>query len=412
VGARGGAFMLATVGGKGGAGGAEYMTGGDPICIAGTGMTAFGRHEDRDLGDLFVEAIEAALAHAKTEPGSIGMIVAANSMAGLLQDQESVRGQVMLSGTAFEGVPLVNVENACASSSTALQVATWALLAGNADAVLVAGVEKLFHPDKSLTFRALASASDVHPERATGSFFMDFYASRARHHMQEYGTTVEQLAAVSSKNRRHGALNPLAQFRQPVSAKDVLASRMIADPLTLLMCSPISDGAAAAVLTRRSRMPSDVPAVAIRGLGLASGNVTGPEFNTIRKTAWQAYDQAGIEPTDVDLAEVHDATAVAEIEACEALGFCERGAGGGLAESGATALGGRLPVNASGGLCSRGHPVAATGLAQICELTWQLRGECEARQVQNAVVGIAENHGGLVGNDVAVAVVSILERVQ
>jgi len=388
------------------------MTGGDPICIAGAGMTAFGRHEDRDLGDLFVEAIQTALAHATIEPGSIGMVVAANSMAGLLQSQESIRGQVMLSGTKFAGVPVVNVENACASSSTALQVATWALLAGRADAVLVVGVEKLFNPDKSLTFRALASASDVRQEGAAGSIFMDFYASRARHHMDEYGTTVEQLAAVSSKNRRHGALNPLAQFREPVSVKDVLESRMIADPLTLLMCSPISDGASAVVLTRKSRISTDAPAVAIKGFGLNSGNVTGPEFTTIRKTAQQAYDQASIEPADVNLAEVHDATAIAEIEACEALGFCERGAGGGLAESGVTALGGRLPVNASGGLCSRGHPVAATGLAQICELTWQLRGECSARQVKNAVVGIAENHGGLVGNDVAVAAVTIVERIQ
>lgn len=388
------------------------MIGGDPICIAGAGMTPFGRHEDRTLADLFGDAIRAALAHAQIEPDAIGMVVAANSMAGLLQGQESVRGQVMLSGTAFEGVPVLNVENACASSSSALQVATWALLAGRADAVLVAGVEKLFNPDKALTFRALASASDAWQQNTSGSFFMDFYASRARDHMKAYGTTIGQLAAVSAKNRRHGALNPLAQFKQTVSVKEVLESRMIADPLTLLMCSPISDGASAVVLTRKSRMPSDAPAVVVKGLGLNSGDVTGPEFNTIKRTARQAYEQAGMAPGDIHLAEVHDATAIAEIEACEALGFCERGAGGALAESGVTALGGRLPVNASGGLCSRGHPVAATGLAQICELTWQLRGECRARQVENAAVGIAENHGGLVGNDVAVAAITILERIQ
>jgi acetyl-CoA acyltransferase len=388
------------------------MTGGDPICIAGAGMTAFGRHEDRTLSDLFGEAIYEALTHAQIEPSAIGMVVSANSMAGLLQGQESVRGQVMLSRTPFAGVPVVNVENACASSSSALQVAIWALLAERADAVLVAGVEKLFNPDKALTFRALASASDVWQEGASGSFFMDFYASRARSHMREYGTTIEQLAAVSAKNRRHGALNPLAQYKEAVSVKDVLESRMIADPLTLLMCSPISDGASAVVLTRKGLMPSGAAAVAIRGLGLKSGAVTGPEFNTISKTAWQAYGEAGMTPADIDLAEVHDATAIAEIEACEALGFCDRGAGGGLAKAGVTALGGRLPVNASGGLCSRGHPVAATGLAQICELTWQLRGECGARQVKNAAVGVAENHGGLVGNDVAVAAVTVLERIQ
>jgi acetyl-CoA acetyltransferase len=388
------------------------MTAVDPICIAGAGMTRFGRREDRTLAELFGEAIQAALTQARTEPDAVGMVVAANSMAGLLQDQESVRGQVMLSGTAFAGVPLVNVENACASSSTALQVGVWALLGGRANTILVAGVEKLFHPDKAMTFRALASASDVHQDGAPESLFMDFYASRARHHMKEYGTTAAQLAAVSAKNRRHGALNSLAQYREPVSAMDVLKSRMIADPLTLLMCSPISDGASAVVLTRRSNMPSGAPAIVVKGLGLNSGNVTGPEYFTVKKTAQQAYAQAGMIPANIDLAEVHDATAIAEIEAYEALGICERGEGGALAESGATALGGRLPVNVSGGLCSRGHPVAATGLAQICELTWQLRGECGARQVNNAAVGIAENHGGLVGNDVAVAAVTIVERVQ
>lgn len=388
------------------------MAGEDPICIAGAGMTAFGRHQDRTLHDLFVEAIGAALAQAGLDAGAVGMIVSANSMAGLLQDQESVRGQVMLSGTPFAGMPIVNVENACASSSTALQVASWALLAGRADFVVAAGVEKLFHPDKAQSFRALASASDVHGEGSNGSIFMDFYASRARHHMESYGTTPAQMAMVSAKNRRHGALNPLAQFREAVSEEDVLASRMIADPLTLLMCSPISDGASAVVLTRKSRLPAGARAVAVRGAMLNSGDVEGPEFKTIAKTARQAYAQAGITPADVNIAEVHDATAIAEIEACEALGFCERGAGGALAASGATALGGRLPVNASGGLCSRGHPVAATGIAQICELTWQLRGECGPRQAENAVIGIAENHGGLVGNDVAVAAVTILERIQ
>lgn len=388
------------------------IRGENPVCIAGAGMTAFGRHEDRSLRNLFAEATSTALAHAGIGAGEIGMVVAANSMAGMLQSQESVRGQVMLAGTQFAGVPVVNVENACASSSSALQVASWALLADRVDWILVVGYEKLFNPDKALTFSALASASDVPEDKRVGSIFMDFYASRARHHMDAYGTTVEQMAAVSAKNRRHGALNPQAQFRDEVSVEDVLQSRVVADPLTLLMCSPISDGASAVVLTRGDRLAVNAPVVAVKGLGLNSGDNTGPEFKTIRRTAWQAYAQAGIEPTDIDIAEVHDATAIAEIEACEALGFCERGEGGGLAESGVTTLGGSLPVNASGGLCSRGHPVAATGIAQICELTWQLRGECGERQVNNAAIGVAENHGGLVGDDVAVAAVTVLERIQ
>lgn len=380
------------------------------MCVAGVGMTAFGKHLDRRLAELAGEAAGAALEHAGADAGHVDLVVMANSMAGLLQDQESVRGQVALAGSPFAGKPLVNVENACASSSSAVQVASWALLAGAARSVLVVAVEKLFHRDKTATFRALASASDAPKTVENRSMFMDFYARRARHHMREYGTTVQQLAAVSVKNRGHGALNPLAQFRQQVALEDVLNSRMIADPLTLLMCSPVSDGAAALLLTRRRDLAPGAPAVAIRGLGLSSGDSAGPEYETIRRTARAAYQAAGLTARDVDVAEVHDATSIAEIEACEALGLAERGEGGAMAESGAAGLHGRLPVNPSGGLLSRGHPVAASGAAQLAELTWQLRGEAGDRQVRNCVVAMAENHGGLVGDDVAVATVTILER--
>ena len=220
------------------------------VCIAGAGMTSFGRHLDESLGALARQAADAALADAAVAPGQIDLIVSANAMAGLLQGQESVRGQVALAQGPLAGKPLVNVENACAGGATAVQVAAWALRAGAARRVLVIGAEKLFHPDKAATFRALASASDVaaHGGADTRSMFMDFYAGRARTHMEAHGTTPAQLAAVAAKNRRHGSLNPLAQFRSAVSADEVLDSRMIAAPLTLLMCSPISDGAAALVL--------------------------------------------------------------------------------------------------------------------------------------------------------------------
>lgn len=383
----------------------------NPVCLAGVGITAFGKHLDRSLSELAGEAADAALQHAGVDASEVDLVLTANSMAGLLQDQESIRGQVALSGHRLAGKPLLNVENACASSSSATQVATWALLAGAARTVLVIGFEKLFHADKAATFRALASASDAPAAGTTRSMFMDFYARRAKHHMSVYGTTVEQLAAVVVKNRRHGALNPFAQFRHEVTLQDVLESRMVADPLTLQMCSPISDGAAAAVLTRRRNLASGVPAVAIRGLALSSGDKIGPEYKTIKRTAELAYQDAGLTAKDVDLAEVHDATAIAEIEVCEALGLVERGAGGAFVESSATSLAGQVPVNPSGGLISRGHPVAATGMAQLAELTWQLRGEAGDRQVENAVVALAENHGGLVGDDVAVATVTILERV-
>lgn len=381
------------------------------MCIAGVGMTAFGRHLDSRLSDLAGQAAMAAIEHARADVKDVDLVVMANSMAGILQDQESVRGQVALAGGPFAGKPLVNVENACASSSSAVQVASWALLGGAARSVLVVGVEKLFHPDKTATFRALASASDAPKTAENRSMFMDFYAGRARDHMREYGTTVEQLAAVSVKNRGHGELNPLAQFRQQVGLEDVLNSRLIVDPLTLLMCSPVSDGAAAVLLRLRRDLASGAPAVAIRGLGLSSGDSKGPEYETIKRTATAAYQAAGLTAKNVDVAEVHDATSIAEIEACEALGLAERGEGGALVQSGASALHGQVPVNPSGGLLSRGHPVAASGAAQLAELTWQLRGEAGDRQVSNPVVAVAENHGGLVGNDVAVAAVTILERV-
>lgn len=383
------------------------------VCIAGAGMTSFGRHLDVSLGALARQAADAALADAALDPGAIDLVVSANAMAGLLQGQESVRGQVALAGGPLAGKPLVNVENACAGGATAVQVAAWALRAGAARHVLVIGAEKLFHPDKAATFRALASASDVaaHAGTDTRSMFMDFYAGRAQTHMSAHGTTAAQLAAVAAKNRMHGSLNPLAQFRSAVSVDEVLDSRLIAAPLTLLMCSPISDGAAALVLSRREALAPGAPVVALRGLAQSSGDGIGPEFRTISAVARRAYAEAGIQPSDIDLAEVHDATAIAEIEATEALGLVERGGGGPFAASGATALGGRVPVNPSGGLCSRGHPVGATGVAQLCELTWQLRGTCGARQVPGARIGVAENHGGLVGDDVAVAVVTVLERV-
>lgn len=374
-------------------------------------MTPFGKHEGRTLAELGQAAALAALEDAGVSATDLDLVVAANSMAGLLQGRESIRGQVILSGTLLAGIPVVNVENACASSSSAVQVAMWAIAAGQARVALVVGVEKLVLPDKTQTWQALASASDVGEEASGRPLFMEFYARRAREHMEQFGTTIGQLAAVAVKNRRHGALNPYAQFREEVTIDQVLESRPVAPPLTLLMCSPITDGAAAIVLARRDVLDSGRPIVAIRGAGIASGNGVGPEYETIRQAATRAYRAAGIGPQDVDVAELHDAAAIAEIEAYEALGFAERGAGGSLAASGETALGGRLPINPSGGLSSRGHPVGATGVAQLVELTWQLRGQCGDRQVESPTVALAENHGGLVGSDVAVATVTVLERV-
>ncbi|MDI3470568.1 MAG: 3-ketoacyl-CoA thiolase [Pseudolabrys sp.] len=382
------------------------------VCIAGAGMTKFGKHMDRTLAGLAREAVDNALASAGIEDDDVDLVLVSNSMAGLLQGQESIRGQVIFADGRFAGVPIVNIENACAGGATAVQVANWALSSGSARTVIALGAEKLFHQDKAATFRALASASDVtEPSPPERSIFMDFYASRARDHMAAFGTTIEMIAEVAAKNRRHGALNPLAQFREAVSRDDVLASRPVAAPLTLLMCSPISDGAAALVLRKQSDVPAGASAVAVRAQALRSGSITGPEFLTIGAAAREALGKAGMTVKNLDVAEVHDATAIAEIEAIEAIGIAARGDGGPFALAGETALGGAIPVNTSGGLSSRGHPVGATGIAQLCELTWQLTGKADARQVADATVAIAENHGGLIGNDVAVAAITILERV-
>lgn len=384
---------------------------GEGVRITGAGMTGFGRHMTRSLGELSIEAVDEAIEMAGVSVADIDLIVVANSMAGLLQGQESIRGQVMFADGRFANKTIINVENACASGATALKVASMALRCGDARKALVVGVEKLFHAEKDKTFAALASASDMATQGdGSSSIFMGFYAGRARDHMAAYGTTPEMMAAVAAKNRSHGALNPKAQFREAVSIETVLSAREIEAPLTLLMCSPISDGAAALVLECARDIPAHRPQIDLRGQVLISGSIAGPEYLTIRAAAQKLYEQTGVRPEDIDIAEVHDATVNAEIEATEALGLVPRGEGGAFALDGKSSLGGALPVNLSGGLISRGHPVAATGVAQICELTWQLLGQAGARQAEGARLAISESHGGLVGDDVAAASVTLLER--
>lgn len=385
---------------------------GGQVWVLGVGMTPFGKWESKDVAELALEAARAAVADGGLEPRRIEAIYFANSLCGLLTGQEAVRGQVALRDSPWRGVPVVNVENACASSSAALHVAAHAIRAGEYEHVLVVGAEKLTHPDKQTTFRALAAASDCGREGGCAapearSVFMDYYAAVARRHMERYGTTLEQMAMVGAKNSAHGALNPLAQFRTARSVAEVLQSRLVVDPLRLFMCSPIGDGAAAVVLGNRRPVGSR-RAVCVLASALRSGTVDGADRETIARTARAAYERAGCGPDDLHLCEVHDATAIAEIVSYEALGLCAEGEGGPFVESGAASLRGRVPVNPSGGLIARGHPVGATGLAQCCELTWQLRGEAGARQVEGARVALAENHGGLVGDDVAACCVTIL----
>ncbi|MFM1992031.1 MAG: hypothetical protein RJA99_4988 [Pseudomonadota bacterium] len=408
------------------------------IYVVGVGMTPWGRFPDQSVKDLTRAATERALADAGIDRARIEVAYFANAGQSSIEGQYMVGGQIALRDMGIGGIPVTNVENACASGSTAFHQAYAYLRAGMAEVALAVGAEKLYHPDRARSFEVFNGAWDVHgvealtaalaglgagveppAGRATDSgvrsVFMDVYASLAKQHMKRHGTTERQLAAVAAKNHHHSTMNPLSQYRMDLSIEDVLAARMISWPLTLPMCAPISDGAAAAILVRgdalhrfdRSR------AIRIRASVLASGADRAPEDldrHVCRIAAQRAYAIAGIEPGDVSVAEVHDATAFGEILQTENLGFCEPGQGGWLAERGETRLGGRLPVNTSGGLESTGHPIGATGLGQLHELVLQLRGEAGPRQVRGARIALAENGGGFHGSEEAAACITVLSH--
>ena len=390
----------------------------DEIYVAGVGMTSFGKHADRTLRSLTEEAVAEALADAGAAPDAVDQAFFSNAVAGLITGQACIPGQAALRHTGLLGIPIVNVENACASGSTAFGLARAALLSGQADVAIVVGAEKLSHPDKAVSFAAFEAGYDREEPPAAagaggnGTVFMDIYAQMAREYMDRTGATEEDFAAVAVKAHDHGRLNAKAQYGDPLTTEAVLASRAIAGPLRLLMCSPIGDGAAALVLATGlglERLDADpvrvLAASLVSGRDRRNGDRTAPE-----RAAQRAYAEAGIGPADVDVVELHDAAAPAELIVTEEIGLCEPGGGPALLRSGATALGGRVPVNPSGGLLSKGHPVGATGCAQLVELTDQLRGRCGERQVEGARVALAENGGGYLGNDAAVATVTILGR--
>lgn len=390
------------------------------VNIAGVGMTRFGRFPDTPLKDLADEAVDGALRDAGISADDVGMVFFANSVAGLVSGQESIRGQVTL--PRLQGKPIVNVENACASGSTAVHLARLAVGSGQVEAALAIGAEKLFHADKTRTFAAMSSAVDVdrvaeikarigadQPGSESRSMFMDIYAEMTRRFMERTGATERDFAQVAVKSHDHAALNPRAQYRTRVTIEEVLTSRMISPPLTLLMCSPIGDGAAA-VLVCSDEFARRVKAnpVRIRASVLASGR-TGEYGQTVPSTIRAAYEQAGVGPDDLDVVECHDATAPAELMLYEDLGLAAPGEASKLLWSGDTTLGGRVPVNTSGGLISKGHPVGATGCAQLVELTEQLRRQAGDRQVDGAHIALAENAGGFLDPDVAACCVTILE---
>jgi acetyl-CoA acyltransferase len=403
--------------------------------VAGIGMTCFGRHPHETVRSLAAAAARAAMEDAGCNPSAVDAIFFANAGQGAMEGQHSIRGELALKDIPFRPVPIINTENACASAATAFYLAVSHVRAGLADVALAVGAEKMSGPDKARSAAIFDGSWDVHDvERSTAtllamgygietplqfrdtgphSVFMDVYQALAKFHMRKFGTTAKQLAIVSSKNHTHSVANPRSQYRQSYSVAEVLAARMIAWPLTLPMCSPVSDGAAAAIVCSEAALArlNRRRAVRVRASVLMSGGArTAEEYakDSSHLAARKAYEEASISPNEVSLAEVHDATAFGEIQQVENLMFCAFGDGGPLAESGATRIGGRIPINPSGGLESKGHPIGATGLGQIFELVTQLRGEAGFRQVDGARIGVAENGGGLIGVESAAVAVTIL----
>ena len=409
------------------------------VYIVGIGMTGLGKFVDRSVKDLTKEAVGAALADAGVDLSYIEAAWFSNTRQALLEGQNTIRGQCALRPLGLQRVPITNVENACASGSTALLQAVAHLRAGMCDVALVVGAEKMFFPDqREAMFKAFMGGTDIHrieefqalvesqathmiPENLraqnTGqrSFFMDSYAAQARMHMDQFGTTQRQFAAAAAKNHWHSTMNPAAQYQNNMSIEEVLAGRLISWPFTLPMCAPISDGGAAMIVCSAQALGrfDRQRAVRIRAICLASGSERAPDdfANHIgRLTALRAYELAELDPADIDVAEVHDATAYSEIQQIENLGLCAIGEGGEFTEQGHTTLGGKVPVNPSGGLVSKGHPVGATGIMQLHELVTQLRGEAQQRQVQSASIAVAENGGGFYETEEAATVVTVLER--
>lgn len=416
------------------------------VYIIGASCTPFGKHADKSFQDLarlaYMEVLEdAGLPGA---PGGGELIEQAwFGNCGMGQwGQGGIRGQVAFTPLVEEGmfperVPMINVEGGCATASFAFHGAWKDIVSGDTQVSLAIGVEKLTSPDrparvgeifataidqldpgKWLDYYAKAGAEagkmfETGPGR---TLYMDTYAMQAAWHMRRYGTTQRQIAAGASKNHYHGSLNPKAQYRFEVSIDDVLTDREISYPLTRSMCSPLGDGAAAVILCSGEAMANFPAAARARAVKVRACALSGGKYRRLeepglsRIAADKAYARSGLKPADIDVAEVHDATSFCEIYQLEMMGFCAPGEGGRMVESGATRLGGAIPVNLSGGLVSKGHPIGATGLSMVYEIALQLRGEAGVRRVRDAALGIIENGGGVMGFDEAACAVTILEK--
>jgi acetyl-CoA C-acetyltransferase len=384
-----------------------------PVAVAGIGKTAFGAFPDRDLRSLALEAIQNALEDASVSPAAIDAFYLGNFAGPAFVGQNHLAPYIGMAAR-FRAIPCTRIEDACASSGSAFFHAWQAVYAGLYDCVVVAGVEKMTSQPTPTVSEILAGAGDMSGEGKVGATFPALFAMIARRHMYQYGTTREQLAAVAVKNHANGVLNPQAHMRKAITLEQALSGKPVAEPLTVYDCSLISDGAAALILMPSYRAHRHGHRFAkVLGVAQASDHVALEakvditEFPAVKASAAKAYEIAGVGPEDLNFAEVHDCFTIAEIVATEDLGLVEKGNGGPFAAAGCTALRGRIPVNASGGLKSKGHPVGATGVGQICDLVLQLRGDAGELQLANHRIGLAQNLGGSGGT----SVVSILEAV-
>jgi acetyl-CoA acetyltransferase len=381
------------------------------VFVVGVGMTQFGKFLERSLRDLGREACWQAIKDAGIRPDMIQAGYCGNTLGGHLQREYGI-GQSVLWQVGVKGIPIINIENACASGSSAFREAWVAVASGVYDIAIALGVEKTV-----MKKGAMLDVGDSDLEVRMGDVFPGLFAMRAQRHMHEYGTTLEQMAKVSVKNHHNGCLNPYAQYKKEFTVEEVLNSPMVADPLTVYSCCPNSDGAAAAILANKevakksSTKPIKILA-SVLGTGLHDNKRGLAIFGLDLEVARKAYDMASVGPEDIDLAEVHDAFTIAELMHCEGLGFCKVGESGRLIDRGEIEIGGRIPVSPSGGLLAKGHPVGASGIAQIVEIVWQLREEAAQRQVANARIGLAHIMGGGKEGDVGACTVHILERVK
>lgn len=384
-----------------------------PVIVAGGSVGSFGRKPTLSLTEIAEPVVRDAIAFGGYEFGDIQAVYVGNAFGGALTGQESILGQILLRELPFGGVPVHTVKNACSSGSDAVHLAWSAIAHGQYDCVLVLGAEKLIHEDRRLPFATLATATDHIPGSDGRSVFIDVNVKRAQDYMATYGATQRHFALCAAKNRFHASLNDKAAVRDLMSWQDVLADQVVLEPLTRSMCGGLVDGAAAVVLVSdRLHRRGGNGGVRISASAVTS-SVPNPETvgSATARAARLAFAQAGVDPRDVTLAEVHDPTSPQEFFDIEELGLCGRGEAIDLVERGDTTLGGRLPVNVSGGLTARGHPVGATGVAQIVEVSEQLLGRAGKRQVEGARIGLAQMAGGLLGPDSAVATVHLLEKI-